>query len=210
MFNHYSGLIQKIFELCIFVVFIFFWENNSFETWSDNSSSTIKARLIGTIHRSSLYTESFSCSPHYRVHLSMDFIFVWPIMMFWSIFSSEMITAIYISTWSSIVSSWNNSTILDNHRTRSSWNTFWGFRNFIGNTQEIFISQHEKIIIHYIYIVKIFIHQSNFNKFFTAKMVFYCIQSESIYTENSISQTQLCLSSLTDSMALEKEPKQSL
>ena len=187
LFYNNSGLIKKIFELCIFMMLIFFSKNNSFKSRGDNRSSTIKARLIGTVHRSSLYTESFSCSPHYRIHLSMDFIFVWPVVMLWSVFSGKMISAIYVSTRSSIVSSRYNSTIFHNHCSRSSWNTFWGFRNFIGDTQEIFISKHEKIIINYIYIVKIFIHRSNFNKFFTAKMVFYCIQSESIYTKNSIS-----------------------
>jgi len=126
------------------MVFIFFWEDNSFKTWGNNSSSAIKTWFISTIHRSSFYTQSFSGSPYNCIHLSMDFILVWPIMMFWSILSSEMIRAIYISTRSSIVSGWNNSAILHNHSTRSSRNTFWSFRNFKGNTQEIFISKHKK------------------------------------------------------------------
>ena len=144
LFYDNSGLIKKIFELCIFMMLIFFSKNNSFKSRSDNRSSTIKAGLIGTVHRSSLYTESFSCSPHYRIHLSMDFIFVWPVVMLWSVFSCKMITAIYVSTWSSIVSSRYNSPIFHNNCTGSSWNTFWSFRNFICNTQEIFISKHER------------------------------------------------------------------
>lgn len=112
--------------LCLIscVMFVFFRIYDSRKSRCYNRSHTIKARLISAIHRSSFYRNSLSSGPNNRVHFCMNFVFIGPIMMLWSIGSLKMISTIDISRWSTIVSSRNNASIFDNHGSGFSGNAF--------------------------------------------------------------------------------------
>ena len=142
LFNRCIHFANKIFYFSPNMMFILFWENDSLEASCNNGSYTIKTWFIGTIHSPSFYGYSFSCSPYDSVHFSMYFIFIRPIMMVFCIYSIEIVTAVNVSCWCSIISCWNNSPILYYNSSCFSWYTLWCTWDFIGNFQKIFIVKH--------------------------------------------------------------------
>ena len=137
---HRTICIHKIFNLCSLVMFISFPKNDTLQSGSYDGSRAIKTWLIGTVYSCSLYRYSFSCSPNNSVHFCVDFIFIWPVVMSaWIIHSTKMISAIFISCWSSIISCRYNSSSFYNYWACLTRNTLWSRCKFIGYIQKIFI-----------------------------------------------------------------------
>lgn len=126
LLNHRTICIYEIFDFGSLMMLIFFSENYSFESSSYDSSGTIETWFIGAVNRCSFYRYALSSCPYDSIHLRMNFIFIRPIVMsIWIIHSVKVITTIFISCWSTIISCWYNSPSFYDYWTCLTRDTLW-------------------------------------------------------------------------------------